>query len=426
MRADMAKLPDGPRRGRFATRGATAYVLPRERTQVDTSESGTLNMSQQGHLAMSSAQARAPSDSIASVRAWLFIVAAMIFGMVLVGGATRLTESGLSITQWQPVTGVVPPLSDQAWGEEFARYKQIPQFSALNPDMTLDGFKAIFYWEWSHRLLARLIGAMFILPALWFWWRGRLKGPLGRQVLVATGLLALEPIVGWWMVSSGLAVRTEVSQDRLAIHLLIAAATYGALIYAAVGLTVRPRESARAGFVAASAGLVALVFCQLGLGALTAGLRAGLVDNTWPLMDGRLIPKGVFGLSPWARSMLDDVTTVQFDHRIGAYIVVAAAIALALAARRRAPGSSLARRCAALALLAVLQAGLGIATLVLVVPIEMALAHQAVALLLFGMAVAHWRATAMERAFGRTSKFATRGRSVAAAANPARFERPAP
>ena len=156
--------------------------------------------------------------------------------MVLVGGATRLTESGLSITQWKPVTGVMPPLGAAEWQAEFDRYKQIPQFAELNPDMTLEGFKTIFYWEWAHRLLARIIGAAFILPALWFWRKGLLKGALGRQVAVATGLLALEPIVGWWMVASGLSERTEVAQERLALHLLIAAATFATLIYAAVGL----------------------------------------------------------------------------------------------------------------------------------------------------------------------------------------------
>ena len=165
--------------------------------------------------------------------------------MVLVGGATRLTESGLSITQWKPVTGVLPPLNGAEWQAEFDRYKQIPQYAQLNPDMTLDGFKAIFWWEWAHRLLARVVGAAFILPALWFWRRGQLKGALGRQVAVATGLLALEPIVGWWMVSSGLSERTEVAQERLALHLLIAAATFGALIYAAVGLRRRPKVERR-------------------------------------------------------------------------------------------------------------------------------------------------------------------------------------
>ncbi len=163
--------------------------------------------------------------------------------MVLVGGATRLTESGLSITQWKPVTGVLPPLNAADWQAEFDRYRQIPQFARLNPDMTIEGFKTIFWWEWSHRLLARIVGAAFILPALWFWMRGAFKGALGRQVAVATGFLALEPIVGWWMVSSGLSERTEVAQDRLALHLLIAAATFGALIYRRSGLK---RAGARA------------------------------------------------------------------------------------------------------------------------------------------------------------------------------------
>ena len=164
--------------------------------------------------------------------------------MVLVGGATRLTESGLSITQWKPVTGVIPPMSGAEWQAEFDRYKQIPQFAKLNPDMTLDGFKTIFWWEWGHRLLARVVGAAFIIPGLWFWRQGQLKGALGRQVAVATGLLALEPIVGWWMVTSGLSERTEVAQQRLALHLMIAAATFGALIYAAAGLGERPRPGA--------------------------------------------------------------------------------------------------------------------------------------------------------------------------------------
>lgn len=360
-------------------------------------------MSQQGALAMSRGETRAEAGASRAVRAWLIAVAALVFGMVIVGGATRLTESGLSITQWRPVTGVVPPLGQADWAEEFERYKQIPQYSALNANMNLEGFKTIYYWEWSHRLLARLIGAAFILPALWFWRRGRLKGALGRRIAVVTGLLALEPIVGWWMVSSGLAERIEVAQDRLALHLLIAAATFGALIYAAVGLAERPRDRAAATFVAGAGALVAMIFCQLGLGALVAGLRAGLIYNTWPLMDGKLIPAGLFGLTPWPRSIVDDTTTTQFDHRLVAYVVVAAALAHALAARRRAPRTSLARRASALAALAVLQGALGIATLILVAPIEFALAHQAVALLLFGMAVAHWRATAMERA-GETAR----------------------
>jgi cytochrome c oxidase assembly protein subunit 15 len=328
------------------------------------------------------------------VRLWLFAVAALVFAMVLVGGATRLTESGLSITQWKPVTGVVPPLGDADWRAEFARYQQIPQYSRLNPDMTLEGFKTIFYWEWAHRLLARIIGAAFLLPLLWFWRQGRLAGPVGRPILAATGLLALEPIVGWWMVASGLSDRVEVSQDRLAIHLLIGTATFGALLWAAVGLRRRPR-SAPHPRLAALAGLVsALVFCQIGLGALVAGLRAGLAYNTWPLMDGRLAPEGLFGLAPWWRSLTEDATTVQFQHRTLAYVVVALALGQAVVAWRAAPGTALARRAVAVGALALGQGAIGVIALLLVVPIWAGLLHQAFAMLLFGMAVAHWRATA--------------------------------
>ena len=332
-------------------------------------------------------------EGIRPARIWALGIAALILVMVVIGGATRLTESGLSITEWKPVTGVIPPLSEADWREEFSRYQRIPQFSKLNPDMTIEGFKTIFYWEWSHRLLARIIGAAFVLPAIGFWLSGRLKGAVGRRVLLATGLLALEPIVGWWMVSSGLAERTEVSQERLAIHLMIAAATFGALIYAAMALSGRSREAVPKGFAVAAAGFVALVFAQLGLGAIVAGLRAGLVYNTWPLMDGRLVPEGAFALSPWSRSIIDDVATAQFDHRLIAYLVVTYALMQAWAAMRAAPQSALARRAMALAGLALCQALLGILTLLWVVPIGLALAHQALALLLFGMAVAHFGAT---------------------------------
>jgi heme a synthase len=335
-------------------------------------------------------------DARFAVRFWLIAVAGLVFLMVMVGGATRLTESGLSITQWKPVTGVLPPLSGAEWQAEFDRYKQIPQFAKLNADMTLDGFKAIFWWEWAHRLLARVVGAAFILPALWFWWKGQLKGALGRQVAVATGLLALEPIVGWWMVSSGLSERTEVAQERLALHLLIAAATFGALIYAAVGLGDRPwSKTAPRGFVISAWMFAALVFCQLGLGALVAGLRAGLIYNTWPLMGSSLVPGEAF--RPDAlQAILSDAATAQFDHRMIAYAVVAFALLQAIAALRAAPGSPLLSRTFVLAAVALLQVGLGIATLLALVPLELALAHQALALALFGLAVVHLRATEME------------------------------
>ena len=349
------------------------------------------------HSAPAAAQT-ASFDIRRAVRFWLIAVAGLVFLMVLVGGATRLTESGLSITQWKPVTGVLPPLNGAEWQAEFDRYKQIPQFAKLNADMTLDGFKTIFWWEWAHRLLARVVGAAFILPGLWFWWRGELKGALGRQVAVATGLLALEPIVGWWMVTSGLSERTEVAQDRLALHLMIAAATFGALIYAAVGLGGRPQaNTAPRGFATSAWIFAALVFCQLGLGALVAGLRAGLIYNTWPLMGSSLIPGEAFRPSP-LQAIFGDAATAQFDHRMIAYDVVAFAIVQAIAALRAAPGSPLASRAVVLAAVALLQVGLGIATLLALVPIELALSHQALALALFGLAVVHLRATEMEQA----------------------------
>ena len=329
----------------------------------------------------------------APVRAWAFAVAALIFVMVLVGGATRLTESGLSITQWKPISGVIPPLSAADWAAEFEAYKRIPQYAAMNADMTLAGFQSIFWWEWAHRLLARVIGLAFIVPALAFWQQGRLKGALGRRVALATALLALEPIVGWWMVSSGLAERTEVAQERLAIHLLIAAATFGALLHAAIGAGA-PREPGPArSYVAAAWAFAALVFAQLGLGALVAGLRAGRIYNEWPTMGGKFAPGEAFGLDPWWRSLIDDGATAQFDHRLIAYLVVAAALALAVSAARGAPGTRFARRALALAGLALAQVALGIVTLLMVVPVPLGLAHQALALLLFGMAVAHASAT---------------------------------
>jgi cytochrome c oxidase assembly protein subunit 15 len=327
------------------------------------------------------------------VRAWAFAVAALIFVMVLVGGATRLTESGLSITQWKPVSGAIPPLTAADWNAEFEAYKTIPQYAAMNSDMTLAGFKSIFWWEWSHRLLARMIGLAFIVPALGFWFKGMLTGAVGRRVAVAASLLALEPIVGWWMVSSGLSNRTEVAQDRLAIHLMIAAATYAALIHAGVGTGVSRNERYGSGFVVAAWGFATLVFAQLGLGALVAGLRAGRIYNDWPLMGGKLLPEEAFGLSPWFRSMVDDAATAQFDHRLLAYFVVAAALALAVAASRAAPGTKMAMRAKVIAGIALGQAALGVAALLFVVPLPLALAHQAFALALFGMAAAHASAT---------------------------------
>ncbi len=343
---------------------------------------------------LATSRARAKVGGYRLVRFWLFAVAALIFLMVIVGGATRLTESGLSITEWKPVTGVLPPLNSDEWAAAFAAYKRIPQYSQLFPDMSLSDFKTIFYWEWSHRLLARVIGAAFILPLLFFWATGRLRG-IRLLVLIPTGLLALEPIVGWWMVASGLSERVEVSQIRLAAHLLIATATYGALLWIAVGLSIRPRDAAGGGLKWASGLIALLIFCQIGFGALVAGLRAGLIDNTWPLMEGKLIPGDLWPQTPWWTNLYDDAASAQFQHRVLAYVIVVLALWHVVAAARWLPRSRLVQRAAAVAGLALAQAAIGIVTLIFVVPIAAGLLHQAFAMILFGMAMVHWRSTAL-------------------------------
>ena len=352
-------------------------------------------MSSSLSLRMPQTVGAAVSSSGSNVRTWAFAVAALIFLMTIVGGATRLTESGLSITQWKPISGVIPPLNDADWQAEFDGYKQIPQFKVMRPDMTLTEFKAIFWWEWAHRFLARVIGAAFLLPALWFWARGALKGPPGRWVALATGFLALEPIVGWWMVASGLADRVEVAPQRLAMHLAIAAATFAALLAAAEATL--PRRDGATPAPARMAGLLALlVFIQLGLGALAAGLRAGLLDNTWPLMEGHWIPGSLFpGPQPWA-AMISDATTAQFDHRLMAYLVLLGCVALAAKVFLTPADGATRRRVSILVVLAFAQAGLGIATLLMMAPVALALPHQAVALALFGAAVWNWRRSIVE------------------------------
>jgi heme a synthase len=334
---------------------------------------------------------RSVSD-LAVVRFWLFGVAALVFAMVIVGGATRLTESGLSITEWKPIMGVLPPLSEAAWAAEFEKYKHIPQYARMFPTMTLAQFKSIFYWEWSHRLLGRLIGFAFALPMLWFWARGRLPKALKPQLVGVLALGGLQGFVGWWMVASGLVDRVEVAPERLAIHLLLASVTFVALIWLGVGLGGAARDEPAPLKRGASA-LLVLVLIQIGLGALTAGSRAGLTYNTWPWMDGRLVPPGehLFRLDPWWRNFLENITTVQFDHRTIAYLVIAAALWHFYRALRLAPRSNAATRAMALSGLTLTQAALGVMTLLLVVPIWAGLLHQAFAMVVLAAATAHRR-----------------------------------
>ena len=331
------------------------------------------------------------------VRRWLGVVLFVLFALVLVGGATRLTESGLSITEWKPIHGAIPPLTAEEWQEEFALYQRIPQYEQINKGMTIDEFKTIFWWEWAHRLLARGIGLVFALPLAVFWLTGRIERRI-RWPLV--GLLALggfQGFIGWWMVSSGLADRVSVSQYRLATHLTIACLIFAGSVWIMRGLSPHSRDPAPTGRSRRMAAIIAcMAIFQIYLGALVAGLDAGLTYNTWPLMDGALVPGGLFVQQPWWINLFENPKTVQFVHRIGAYVLFALVLMHMIASLRAAPETTHARRSVLLFGLVSLQALIGIVTLVWQVPLSWALAHQGGALVVLGFAIAHWRAFAGE------------------------------
>ena len=327
------------------------------------------------------------------VRLWLYAVAALVLAMVLVGGATRLTEAGLSITEWKPVTGVVPPLSHEAWQAAFAQYQATAQYRAMNGGMSLEAFKTIYWWEWAHRLLGRVVGVAFLLPVLFFLWRGRVAPSLRRRLWFIFALGALQGAVGWWMVASGLADRVEVSQYRLASHLLLACLIYVALILTALRLDERTALLAalpgrvRGGAVA----LLVLVLAQIYLGALVAGLRAGYAYNTWPLIDGALLPDAgrLFFETPLWRNAFENILTVQFDHRMLAYAIFVIALLHALDVASATKERRVRTGAFVLFAAIVVQIALGIATLLWVVPLSLALLHQAAAMLVLTVASVH-------------------------------------
>ena len=329
------------------------------------------------------------------VRLWLYAVAAMIFLTLVVGGATRLTESGLSITEWKPVTGVLPPLSEDSWQGEFAKYRAIPQYQQINRGMSLDEFKTIYWWEWSHRLLARSTGAVFLLPFLFFLWRGWIPPPLRTRLWLIFGAGAALGAVGWWMVASGLVGRTSVSQYRLAFHLTLACLIYAAVVWTARQTSAQDSRRARlaATPLVRNGGVVlmALVLFQIYLGALVAGLRAGLAYNTWPLIDGAIIPAAdrLWSDVPVWRNLFENVLTVQFNHRMVAYAVWLAAIAHLWSAYSTAADARYRHGALVLALLVTAQAILGVLTLLHVVPLGLAIAHQGFAVVVLTAAVVH-------------------------------------
>lgn len=330
----------------------------------------------------------------AIVRWWLYLVCLLVFAMVVVGGSTRLTGSGLSITEWQPIHGVIPPLSHEAWLEEFDKYRQTPQYRQINEGMSLLEFQFIYWWEWAHRFLGRIIGVVFLVPMVWLWWSGRLEQLLKPRLLVLFGLGAVQGIVGWWMVRSGLVDRVDVSQYRLAVHLTLAAIIFAYCLWVARGLAPHSGGEAGAAVRLAAPLIVGLVLLQVFLGALVAGLDAGLAFNDWPLMDGAVIPSGLTILEPVWRNFFDNPKTVQFVHRANAYLLLLAVWLAWLATRRPDNAERHRARALILALLVTLQAAVGVVTLVLQVPLHWALAHQALAVVVLAFAVAHWRALA--------------------------------
>ncbi len=323
------------------------------------------------------------------IQAWLFCICALIFIMVIVGGATRLTGSGLSITEWKPIMGAIPPIGLGDWLEAFEKYKQIPQYKEINVGMSLEEFKAIFWWEWGHRFLGRFIGVAFLVPFLIFLFTKRIEPALKPTLWLLFALGGLQGFVGWYMVASGLVERTDVSQYRLAMHLGLAVIIYGAIFWVALGLGKNQEEITASKSLRWQAwGITGLIFLQIIAGAFVAGLKAGMAYNTWPLMDGRFIPNALFIMQPAWLNLFENVRTVQFDHRMLAY-VIAVGVILHLVYCVLTHNPRALKGAGLITILTGAQIFLGIVTLLQFVPLDLALAHQGGALILLSAALWH-------------------------------------
>jgi len=334
-----------------------------------------------------------------AIAIWLFIVCAMIFAMVILGGVTRLTHSGLSKVEWRPLFGILPPIGEAAWQRVFEQYQQFPEYQKINFAMTLGEFKRIFLFEYSHRVLGRAIGVVFAVPFLYFLLRRRISWRLAPHLGIMFVLGGLQGLLGWYMVQSGLVDRPDVSAYRLTAHLGLAVLIYGYIFWVALGL-LAPREQAtgiggwRLGRIGAPV-LAALVFLTLLSGGFVAGNDAGLAYNSFPLMDGRFVPQDIFRLEPWWRNFFENLPLVQLDHRLLALLTVLATLALWLTSLRASLGAGARRAFHVWAAMVLLQLGLGIATLLLYVPVPLGAAHQAGALLTFSAAL--WSCHALAR-----------------------------
>lgn len=320
-----------------------------------------------------------PADNQRAIACWLLAMCALVALMIVVGGATRLTDSGLSIVEWRPVTGAVPPMSQADWLAEFEKYKTIPEYHQVNLGMSLAEFKTIYWWEWGHRFLGRLLGVAFLIPLIVFAARGRIGRSLGAKLFGIFALGGLQGALGWWMVSSGLTERVDVSQYRLAAHLGLAFLLLAAMFWLALDLLTRRSATSRQTIAPFAIAFGLAVYAQIILGAFVAGLRAGRVFTTWPLMEGRFVPPGYFSEAPRFADLFDRAAAAQFNHRLGAYALFAAALCLMFAARK----SILAPRARMVFVAVLMQASLGVWTIVSATPLALGLAHQAMAIVVW-------------------------------------------
>ena len=339
-------------------------------------------------ISLPSASARGAGGSRPGALArWLWIVALLVIVVIAVGGITRLTESGLSITEWRPVSGVLPPLNEADWIREFEKYKQIPEYKEINLGMTLAGFKAIFFWEWLHRILGRIVGMALVVPLVWFAWRRAIPAGYGWRLIALAALVGLQGAIGWWMVASGLEYRTDVRHFRLAAHLLTALFLLAALVWTARDLGVLARDSAArpARLTGPGLAVIAILFVQLLLGAWVAGLNAGYVANTWPMMNDHFVPEGIdWSGGAWI-ALTNDPFLIHFLHRWWSWVAVLALLLLARALWAR--GGRSAEATLLLAVVAV-QMALGILTVVTGVSMWIAVLHQVVGAILVAAAAA--------------------------------------
>ena len=328
-----------------------------------------------------------PTRDERQVAAWLLVCCLVLFSLVVLGGVTRLTGSGLSITDWRPVTGVLPPFSEQAWMHEFNAYRASPEYQKVNRGMSLDDFKVIYGYEYAHRLLARLLGLAFALPLAWFWMRGKIPPRLRWPLVGLLGLGMLQGYLGWFMVASGLVDVPRVSPYRLAAHLGLALVIYAIMFWLALGL-LRPRAgNAAPGFRLGLRPLLALVAITIVSGAFVAGLRAGMIYNTFPTMGGQWVPDGLAALQPVWRNWFENAVTVQFTHRVLALATATLVLVIWLRALRLPLTFAQRMACHGLAVMLVVQVTLGIKTLLAFVPVSLGAAHQGGAVLLLSAAL---------------------------------------